>query len=217
MKSSVAIKLLVIIYAVGLVGFLLPTTSALFAELTAGTIVVSFLFLLFFHKDWSLGFILSMMSIGLIGFLIEYVGVETRMLFGAYAYGDNLGKKIVGIPLLKGVNWFLLIYCSRAIATKMTSNSFLTVLIAALLMILYDYVLEPFAIHNDLWSWLNPSKLPPFHNFIGWFVASLLIHIGYRSAYKQSPNPLALPLFFIQLIFFATIAIIKNWLPYMPV
>jgi putative membrane protein len=216
MKVSVAIKLLIIVYAVGLAGFLIPSTSPMFADLTAGTILFSFLFLLFYHKDWSFKFLFTLFSIALVGFLIEYVGVETRMLFGSYGYGENLGKKLLGIPLLKGINWFLLIYCSRAIVSKLSSNGFIVVVLSSILMLCYDYVLEPFANHNDLWVWFNPSALPPYHNFAGWLVASLVLHTGYRSAYKQPPNPVALPLFFIQLLFFTIIGIVKGWVPYLP-
>lgn len=215
MKSSVATKILLIVYAVGLAGFLIPQTQGTFSGLTAGTILFSFVFLLFFHNEWNLGFILSMLIIASIGFLVEYIGVQTGWLFGRYSYGNNLGIKIIGIPLLKGINWFMLIYCSRAIAQKISANGILSVVLATLLMVIYDYFLEMFAIHNDLWTWNTGT--PPLHNFVGWFVISLLIHAAYRGSRKQVPNPIALTLFFIQMAFFAIIGLVKGWIPYTPV
>ena len=214
MKPSIALKILIIVYLVGLAGFLLPSTASFFSSLTAGTILFSFVFLLFFHKEWSAAFVLTLLVIAVCGFLIEYIGVQTGRIFGRYDYGQNLGLKLLGIPLLKGVNWFMLIYASRAIIQKFIKNTLLLSLLASLLMLVYDYFLEQFAIHNDLWSWAVGQ--PPLHNFIGWFVCSFVIHIIYANARKQVDNPIAGWLFFIQLLFFAAIGLVNGWIPYTP-
>jgi uncharacterized membrane protein len=214
MKSAVAIKILSIIYIVGLVGFLIPQTTETFAQLTAATILFTFTFLCFYHRDWTLGFLLAFAVIAICGFLVEYVGVETGYIFGRYQYGNNLGFKVMGIPLIKGVNWFLLIYTTRTIAEKITRKILPMSLIASTLMVVFDYFLETFAINYDLWTWNIGT--PPLHNFVGWFIISLLIHLAYAGTRKQSDNPLSIPIFVIQLVFFATIAFWKGFAPYIP-
>lgn len=220
MKPSVAVKIIVAIYLVGLLGFTLNlkfgdvTLYQFFSTLTPANIVFSFLFLLFFHKDWSFRFVISMLIIASIGFWVEYLGVKTGLLFGRYSYGSNLGLKFLDIPVIKGVNWFLLIYCSRAWVQKWVRNPVILSVLASLIMVIYDYVLEPFAMNTDLWNW--NIGVPPLHNFAGWLLVSLLIHLAYSSSEKQVHNPIAVPLFVVQFVFFALIGIIKGWLPYIP-
>jgi bisanhydrobacterioruberin hydratase len=215
MKHKTAILILVAIYLVGLIGFLIPQTEAVFSGLTASTILVSFIFLMMFHKDWSMGFVAAFFLIAITGFLIEYIGVTTGLIFGSYVYGDHLGLKILDVPLLKGVNWFTLIYCSRAVLQKHLKHPLLLALFASIIMLLYDYFLEPFAIHRGLWTWATVT--PPIHNFIGWFIMSLLIHLGYINSRKQVANPVALPLLVTQWVFFGVMGVVKGWIPYWPV
>ena len=44
------------------------------------------------------------------GMLAEWLGVNFGLLFGDYAYGQNLGPKLDGVPFLIGVNWALLTF-----------------------------------------------------------------------------------------------------------
>ncbi len=43
------------------------------------------------------------------GMVVEWIGVHNDWLFGSYYYGNNLGPKIYGVPLLIGVNWLTLL------------------------------------------------------------------------------------------------------------
>ena len=39
------------------------------------------------------------------GMLVEWIGVHTGYLFGSYDYGTVLGPKLLGVPLIIGINW----------------------------------------------------------------------------------------------------------------
>lgn len=214
MKPLIAKRLLTIIYIVGIVGFLFEQTQSLMQSLTAGTILFSAIFLLFYHNDWSLGFLASAMLVAASGFFIEYIGIETGLVFGRYTYGNTLGLKILDVPLLIGFNWFVLVYCSRNIAQVITKNKWFQIILGSLLMTIYDYSLEPFAQKYDLWSW--NSGIIPIHNFIGWFLVSIVIHTVYTNSKKQNPNPIATFLFIVQFLFFAIIGFYYKIFPYTP-
>src|SRR5205085_950587 len=47
-------------------------------------------------------------SAGALGFAIELVGVRTGRPFGRYRYGDGLGVKLGGVPLLAAAAWALM-------------------------------------------------------------------------------------------------------------
>ena len=47
-----------------------------------------------------------------VGVSVEIMGINTGILFGDYTYGDVLGFKLRDVPVLIGVNWFIIIYCS---------------------------------------------------------------------------------------------------------
>lgn len=214
MTPKIAIWILAIVYAVGIVGLIIPDSRALFTGLTPYTLLLSFFILLFFNKKWDAGFFMALVLISLSGFFIEYIGVQTGMIFGRYTYGSGLGYKWNGIPLLIGINWFFMVYCSRALAQKITSNTFLSVFLAALFMTGYDYLLEPFAVQFDLWKW-NAGVIP-LHNVFGWLAVSLLLHFAYQSSTKQVANKLAMPIFVIHLLFFIVLGLYFKTLPYTP-
>ena len=50
------------------------------------------------------------LSVFAIGMGVEIVGVKTGVLFGEYFYGNNLGLKILGVPILIGINWAVLTF-----------------------------------------------------------------------------------------------------------
>ncbi|MRR24134.1 carotenoid biosynthesis protein, partial [bacterium] len=133
------------------------------------------------------------------------------------AYGNTLGPKLLNTPLIIGLNWFLLIYCTNVISRQLWQRiydgktgrrsgliqSIFIVVTASLLMVFYDLLLEPAAIRLDMWSW--ECGIIPLRNFLAWFFFSLLFHIYVRYMGEEEINLRALPLFVVQLVFFATI------------
>ena len=139
------------------------------------------------------------------GYLIEYIGVHTGIFFGDYQYGDALGTKLYGIPLIIGVNWYAIVVSSASIARKFSNNAYAQVIMTAILCTLMDYLIEPVAIRYGFWNW-NQSDIP-LSNYIWWFVFSVIFAAVYifSSRYKNRPGEL---LWMIWVVFF----ILLNWI-----
>ena len=150
------------------------------------------------------------------GFVVEFTGVNTGLLFGQYSYGQVLGRKIAGVPLLIGVNWFTIVYCCGCIVfqfeewmqKKLTGQAKFSSTIqgiafamdAALLTTLFDWVLEPVAIKLHFWHWQNNTV--PLFNYFCWFGVSMALLVAFRKLPFNKHNQFAVHLFTIQLLFF---------------
>jgi len=59
------------------------------------------------------------------GMLAEVVGVATGLPFGAYAYSDSLGAKLLGVPLVIPLAWAMMAYPAFVVAGRLTSRRLL--------------------------------------------------------------------------------------------
>jgi uncharacterized membrane protein len=200
-KIKLSIAFLVIIHLVGIVGMLSPYKSY-FEGLTPVNLLVSFVVLMLNHKQLNQRWIVFLISIFLAGFGVEVLGVNTGFPFGEYTYGENLGFKLFNTPLMIGLNWVMLIYCSAGVA-QLHNNKFIQAAVAATLMLLYDLNLEPVAIEIGLWSWELVSI--PLENYISWFFIAYAMHYALLRFMTVPTNGVAGPLFLIQMVFFAII------------
>lgn len=200
--------LLVVIYAIGIIGFVIPQTSALTQKLVSITIFLTLIILLCYHKKWTREFIFSALLVAFSGFLINVLGVRTGYLFGYFQYGPVLGFSFLDTPLMMTAWWLTLIYITRQIAEMIAKDLFLVSILAAALMVLLDYFLEPFATRHSLWKWNSGSA--SMHNYTGWFISGLLIHYLFQKAVKYPPNKLALPVYLIQLGFFMVLYFLRK-------
>ncbi len=213
-----------LMYIVGTLGLIFPLTQPYFKLASSFNLWVSLILLLLFHQTYNKPFIMTAVGIFLAGFFIEVIGVHTGVIFGKYWYGQTLGTKVLGVPLVIGANWLLLIYCSTAITqlffellkkklslNSLIDNLYLKAFFASFLMICLDYLIEPVAIHLDFWHWENNQI--PVQNFQAWFlIAFLLSYISLKGEFVRL-NPLAILLFFLQFAFFISINIFNIFFP----
>lgn len=197
-KETTLISILLIIYAVGVIG-LTSEYRPDFLPLSFVNLIISFLIIIIsrYHhnKNWYY-FILFSFSIGMI---VEWVGVHTGFLFGNYSYGENLGVKLFEVPVIIGVNWVTLTIITAAVADFISVKWFLKAMIAALLMLLLDILIEPVAIVSDYWHWKEDI---PLSNFITWFLVALFLQILYFKFNLAEKNKVAVVLYIIQIVFF---------------
>lgn len=106
----------------------------------------------------------------LTGFFIEVLGVNTGKIFGVYQYGEVLGWKIWGTPLVIGLNWFLVTYCVNHFVLFANLKPLLHAVISAIIVTTFDYLIEPDAIKLGMWSWQNGQI--PLKNYAAWWVVS---------------------------------------------
>lgn len=93
-------KFILIFYTIGVLGFLIPWTQALFITITPFALLMSTYLLVIYHENYSIKAILVFTAIAFIGFFIEVAGVNTGLIFGNYIYGDALGLKAFNTPLI---------------------------------------------------------------------------------------------------------------------
>ena len=197
---AVAKILLFIIYAVGVIGIGLPQTRVFFIQLTPYTLLISAFMLFMFHNIWSLRFVVIILIIAGAGLFIEVLGVHTAAIFGSYSYGSALGKTLWEVPLVISVNWLILVYCSYLIAGKISQSTIPKFIIAALIMVSFDLIMEPVAIKLDMWNW--KGTLPPLRNYLAWFMVSFLFVFILHQVKQKIYNPIAEYLLFYLVGFF---------------
>lgn len=140
-------------------------------------------------------------AVFLLGMAVEIVGVRTGQPFGDYHYGNNLGIKAFGVPLLIGVNWVILTFITSVISHSLLKNRWLRILLAALMMVFLDLFIEPTAPLFDFWHW--EAGAAPLQNFVAWFaVAFGLAALAYPHLGQQDRR-LPLHLYASQWVFFS--------------
>lgn len=195
---TVWIALLTIIYAVGLAGIVYPPTRALTVSLTPVNLLLCAIVLLYFETQPKVNFWIVGLLIAALGFAVEWVGITTDFPFGAYHYEETLGFKLAGVPVMIGLNWFILIYCTQSIGFRL--SAFTSATLGASLMMGYDFLLEPFAIRFDLWEWHQEEV--PLQNYLAWWAIAFGLHLLFRQLAGKRKNPLAIAVLTLQSLFF---------------
>lgn len=197
------------IYLVGLAGFMVPGLHGLFVWLIPFNLLFAFVVLALGEERIDRRLLLYFSVCYVFGYFIELAGTKTGLIFGEYAYGKGLGVTLAGVPLMIGVNWFFMAYTSVALASVWTKSKWLKTILAPLMMVLYDYFLEPFAIRNHMWSW--QSDIVPLQNYIAWFLGGLfLCSIAIWGKFNFR-NRFAAGLFVVQCLFFIILFLWHGW------
>ena len=199
-KETVGSFLVVLFHLVGFFGFVSPC-SDLFKQLVPFHLLLMFALLVISHPDRNRNFWFFLGAIFLSGYLVELLGVHTDAIFGEYFYKTTLGVKLAEVPLLIGINWVLVIYSAGALLEESgIKNRLVKSLLAAVLVTLLDFFIEPIAIRFDYWEWTDVTV--PIQNYIGWFVVSFLMLLLFNKLRFDKENRLGTVLFITQLCFF---------------
>lgn len=188
-------------HIVGLFG-LLAVNTQYFANLTSLNLLVCFTAIIPFYTS-KVRHLVSFFTLAFtFGMFIEIIGVNTGFPFGKYYYTEKLGFSFMDVPLIIGVNWFILSYGVVAFFnTFFTKMNFLfKSILAALLMTGLDALIEPFAIRYSLWIW--ESLTVPVSNYFAWFFISLFLFLLGFKILKYEKNIVAISSLFIFLFFF---------------
>ncbi|HEY3389797.1 MAG TPA: carotenoid biosynthesis protein [Prolixibacteraceae bacterium] len=198
------IILFVLFYALGVAGIGLPFTQHLFITLIPFVLLMSFVAILLFHNSLhNENTRLVFFTIIFIGYIVEVAGVNSQLIFGKYLYGSGLGFKLFNTPLMIGINWAMLVYCSASIMERVKIPAILQVILASVLIVLYDIVLEQVAPFLDMWYWNGNTA--PFQNYVVWFVLALIFHGLVKLKKVKTVNPLASAIFVCQFFFYVAI------------
>ena len=136
----------------------------------------------------------------LIGMGVELIGINTGLLFGTYQYGENLGTKVFGVPILIGVNWVVITFLTANVSRRFIKNKWLAVLFGSILMVALDFFIEPSAPVFDFWYWEGGTA--PVRNFVDWFIVSFLLQIIVKKELPEESVSLPIHYFASQIVFF---------------
>ena len=162
----------------GILG-IMSSASAIFLALTPLYLSLNFIIILFSLKDNPNRVILAISIPIFLGFITEVLGVNFDLFYGSYTYGENLGLKIYGVPLVISLNWCLLTIVSADVAKLIAQNKGIRILIGALIMVLLDFLIEISAPRFDFWVFKD--EIVPLQNYFAWFIVASIAHWWYQS------------------------------------
>lgn len=116
-------------------------------------------------------------SAGALGFAVELLGVATGKPFGSYSYGDGLGRKVRGVPLLAAAAWAMMARPAWVVAGLIDRRPAVRAPLAAGALTAWDLFLDPRMAHEGYWTWPRGGRYEgiPATNAIGWFATGVAI------------------------------------------
>lgn len=190
---------LAILHTIGIIGILSPYSKQ-FILLTPINLLVSAGILIYNHKRLKPQYYGYFALIFISAFVVEAVGVNTGVLFGNYEYGEALGPKLFGTPIVIGVNWLMLIISAGGVAYKIADTVFSQAILGAALMVGLDFLIEPVAMKVDFWDWANHEI--PLQNYVMWFFVAFVLFLAAKLFDFKKSNAIAFNFYAIQLLFF---------------
>jgi len=204
-----AVSIILIFHAIGLIGLALPFAKPLFLYIVPFHLLLMLAVIVLNHKPMDARFLVFLFAIFPLGFAVEWTGIHTHRLFGDYIYGETLGFKLSGVPLIIGFNWFMLIYSAGVLMQRSRLKSFfLKALTGALLLTLLDVLIEPVAVRFDYWHWANSTI--PFKNYASWFVLSFLMLLLFEAFRFKNQSMVAIVFLLTQFAFFGLLYLITG-------
>ena len=216
-KYQVATFIALLFHTIGLIGILFIKTD-FFVQSTVINLLLMFALLVWTQKGKNIPFLVFFVAVFILGIGAEMIGVNTAALFGKYHYGNVLGLKVMNVPIIIGINWFVIIYCCgisihtllmKAINLMATDTAkkpmrlkAVSVIVdGATLAVFFDWVMEPVAVKLGYWQWGEGGDVPGF-NYFSWFIVSILLLAIFQLSKFNKQNKFAVNLLLIQLMFF---------------
>jgi len=190
--------LLLVPYVIGTIGILLPVSRSFFLSLTPIMLLFSFLLVVGEEFKWLKQNVVALLSIIVLGFGTEYICVNYGWLFGNYQYGETLGYKYGGVPIIIAFNWLMLCISLRSLVNVVLKNNLAAALFTAGLITAYDFILEPVAIRFGWWWWDQTEV--PLYNYVCWFIFSFIFQLFFKKLPKTVGRSFWMPI--VQIIFF---------------
>lgn len=218
--NNTALFIALLFHIAGAIGILFTPYKNWFIQNTPVNLLVMAALLIITQKQKNIYFFLFFIIAFAVGFFVEYTGTNTALIFGHYTYGNMLGAKLFGVPLIIGINWFIVIYCA-GIATQLYEEKMMKrinakgvlintrvqkisfVIDASLLAVFFDWLIEPVAGKLGFWHWEGGNI--PYYNYVCWLVISALLLALFQILPFKKRNMFAVHLFIIQVLFFSVL------------
>lgn len=194
-------------YGGGIIAHLVPVLLEFTRQITDFLLLFTNLSVLYFlwkkNENWALVGLVALFS--MITFFIEVTGVNTGNIFGAYEYGSTMKLQLFQVPLVIGINWVILTLGGLDLSKKYFGKVY-PPLMAALLVVGFDWIMEPVAIKLDYWHWFGQAV--PLQNYLAWFIIALIVGSVFHH-FKMIPSSRLLRSYLIiQFLFFLLLGIL---------
>jgi|ERR1700744_1863969 len=200
-KSKLSVFIIILFHIVGLIGLSIPATRSLFLYIVPFHLLLMLVVIVLNHNYIDGRFLIFILIVFVLGFIAEWIGVHKHWLFGDYHYGKTLRFQLLEVPLIIGINWFLLTYSAGVLMDRSRLKSmFFRIITGALLLVLLDVLIEAMAMCLDYWHWAN--DVIPAKNYICWFFASAFMLFVFELFRFKRQNIVAPALLLAQFIFF---------------
>ncbi len=204
-QTLISVFLIWLFHVSGALGILFGNKN-LFMAFTPVNLFITFMLLFVNQPQVNKRVLVAAFTAFIVGMIAEILGVNYGLIFGSYEYGDNLGFKILGVPLMIGVNWVMLTFITGAVAARWFGQRPLVAAgLGAVLMVLLDLVIEPVAPRFDYWAF--ESLEVPIQNYVGWFLVAFPIQWVFQISVKEKDTTFSYHLLLVQFLFFATFAL----------
>lgn len=183
---------------IGLIGFFTPYHEV-FNQLSTYNLLLNFLLISFSFRNHFDIYLKTLLCCFIIGFSAELIGVHTGFLFGSYSYTNNLGWQIKQVPLIIGINWAMLSIGAWHISKHFTKVHIYRLILGSLLLVLFDWLMEPVAVYLQFWKWENDTV--PILNYITWFAVAFIC-IWICSKLQNEESGISKVILLSQILFF---------------
>lgn len=223
-KQQIATAVAILFHVIGLGGILFFKSNFIIQS-TPFNLLLMFALVIWTQEEKNMAFFVFIVTVIAAGIAVEVVGVNTGRLFGEYTYGNVLGYKVKNVPVVIGINWFIIIYCcgvsihtllmkaieklSVETASPKKSIRALSVIVdGATLAVFFDWIMEPVAIKLGFWQWQDGEV--PLYNYVCWLGVSMVLLALFHFGTFSKRNKFAVHLLLIQAMFFL---ILRTFLP----
>lgn len=111
-------------------------------------------------------------------YLIEYIGVQTGVPYGAFSYGVILGPMIGGIPIALPLLFIPLVLNAYLVCLLVLNTRARWIVVASAIptLVLMDVVLDPAAVALGFWGFPNGGVFydVPLSNYLGWVLSAIV-------------------------------------------
>lgn len=216
-RNQVATAIAILFHSIGFVGICFFNRD-FFIQTSALNLLLMFGLLVYTHPKPDTSFYMFILACFITGIAVEVIGTKTGLMFGDYAYGNVLGPSWMNVPLIIGINWFIVVYCcgvavhtllqkvidavpDAANTAKPIMKKLSLVVDAATMAVLFDWLMEPVAVKLGYWHWKGDGEIP-WMNYGCWFMVSALLMLLFVRFPMAKQNKFAIHLLLIQVMFF---------------
>ena len=202
-NTLISVFIIWLFHICGLLGIIFGNREW-FIAFTPINLFVSFALLFINQVELERKNLLAGLAIFLIGMISEILGVQYGLIFGDYIYLNNLGFKILGVPIMIGINWIILTYITGSFSNYIfNANKKAAIVFGAVLMVVLDLLIEPVA--PELGFWAFDSIFAPLQNYIGWFIIGLLVQGIFHYSTDKKDTTFSFHLLIVQIFFFTVL------------